>query len=133
MHRKQDRITTFSNVQSLNPDQLHVYEPTSNEEAFILPKLTFVHNSDKSLDIVVYNKNFSKGTALGKIFLEIEKGAQELRVNNTRKIIENKIPSKVAMATNEIIFNYIDIQIFKKLVMMFLGTLPYYYMKNLKF
>lgn len=131
MNKKQINVSP-PNVQSSKPDQLHVYEPISNEESFTLPKLSFVRNSDETLDIVIYNKNYSKGTALGmsipiindkenitnqiiKIFLELEKGAQKINKMNTRKMSGWKIPNKVAMATNELIFEYIDVQVFKKI------------------
>lgn len=124
IHKRQNSVT-HPNVQSQKPDQLFVYETVSNEEAFVLPKLSFVHNIDNSLDIVIFNKNYTKGTAFGlkiqsnndninkivtiqTIMKEIEKGAPKITNKRNNSYM-------LAIATNDLIFKYIDIQKFKQI------------------
>lgn len=124
IHKRQNSVT-HPNVQSQKPDQLFVYETVSNEEAFVLPKLSFVHNIDNSLDIVIFNKNYTKGTAFGlkvqsnndninkivtiqTIMKEIEKGAPKITNKRNNSYM-------LAIATSDLIFKYIDIQKFKQI------------------
>lgn len=131
MKKRQNGATPIS-TQAQEPDQFRVYEPLGSQEAFMLPKLSFVRNSDNTLDVVIYKKNYTKGTALGfkipingnketilmhmnNILKEIENGAPTINASYTRENTGRNIPNKIAMAKSDIIFKYLSMDLFKKI------------------
>lgn len=125
MTRKNNAIQPDLSAQEL--DQLHVYEVLSNLDAFDLPKLTFTYNNNnkKFINMNIYDKKFRKRLspviALAidnpeNLKLELEKIFQIIDgrpADNTNPKI--KLPKKLAIQTNDILFQHVDMNSFKNI------------------
>lgn len=124
------------------PDQFRVFDALNGLETFNLPKISFKFNQNTNkIDLHLLNKNFKKSLAsvqdlefnnktklismLYKAFEEIDKGVPNTRMSinntymrmNTRKNIQSnmKEAKQFAIANNDLIFNYIDVNLFKEI------------------
>lgn len=116
--------TRLTDLPTQETDQLHVYETLSNLEAFDIPKLSFSYNSNQTcLNMVIYDKKFRKritptlSLAIGKpeifkIGLEkILKFIDGRPADNTNR--GTIFPKKLAIQTNDSLFNHVDMKLFK--------------------
>lgn len=133
--REQNRQRKYqiTNVERHKADELSVFDAISSEIAFKIPKLTF-HMNNKAIIIDVYDKKYRKRSipafilsrnhnqmnvqTLNEIFDYIEKGIPSrvfthLKHERVDDTLKNK--KVIAIASNDIIFTQVDINIFKEI------------------
>lgn len=120
--------------QAQKTDQLHVFEALNNADAYKLPKLSFVKYSQSPLlTMILHKKNYNPRLTLA---LDLKWTSEKFRQNALEqifKILEHAIPENnnprlashkavnshnenmIAIANNDTIFEYIDINEFKKI------------------
>lgn len=126
--------TNVPTVQPAPPesDHLRVFDAMNGLEAFNLSKISFIFNQNTNkIELYLFNKNYKKNFALvqdlelnnkrilkpmlQRAFEAIDKGIPMKTNNLNMSMKTRKMAKQFAIASNDLIFNYVDDNLFKEI------------------